>query len=212
MIGLNLNILVVDDHKMVCEAMAALIEKSGITNIVRTAINAHQALEIIKTKCVHVALIDARMPGISGIALSAIILKEHTHVKIIGMTSFDEDDTVVEMLQIGVHGILLKRNTSGAEINRCLQEVYAGRKFFSCEILAKLSQNEYNLRKAHFRFTRRESEILKLIAEGQSTKQVAAILQLKDSTVEDYRKEMLCKTGAKNTAELIAITLRNGLL
>jgi len=212
MAGLYHNVLVVDDHKMVCEAISALVEKSGLANKVFSSVTAQHALEIIKKKRIHAALIDARMPGISGIALASIILKEHAPIKVIGMTSFDEDDTVAEMLQIGMNGILLKRNTDGKEIRLCLQEVLSGRNYFTPDIQTKLSRNGYDLRKIAVRFTKRETEIIKLLTQGLSSKQVAETLQLKDNTVDEYRKLMLSKTGAKNTAELITFTLRNGLL
>jgi len=206
------NVLVVDDHKMVCEAIAALVEKSGLAGKVFSSVTTQYALEIIKNNHIHIAIIDARMPGVSGIELASILVKKYPLIKVIGMTSYDEDDTVVEMLQVGVHGILLKRNTGSEEIRYCLQEVIAGKNYFTPEVQTKLSQNEYDLRKVGPRFTRRETEIIKLITRGLSTKQIAATLQLKDSTIEEYRKMMLSKTGTKNTAELITFTLRNGLL
>jgi DNA-binding NarL/FixJ family response regulator len=128
------------------------------------------------------------------------------------MTSFDEDDTVIEMLRAGLHGILLKRNTTGPEIEQCLSDVLAGKNYYTPEIKFRLAQNGYDLLKPGVRFSKRESEILNLICQGQSTKQIAERLQLKDTTVEDYRKEMLKKANAQNTAELVAFALRNGLL
>lgn len=210
--GTQNRFLVVDDHEMVCTAIAALVEKSMSVPRVFTALNAHEALAIIKNNHIQAALIDARMPGISGLALAATILKEHPTTKVIGMTSFDEDDTVIEMLRTGMHGILLKRNTAGPEISQCLTEVLAGRNYYTPEVQARLAKNGYDLLKPRVRFSKRESEILHLICEGQSTKQIAERLHLKDTTIEDYRKEMLRKVNAQNTAELVAFALRNGLL
>lgn len=210
--GIQKRYLVVDDHEMVCTAIAALVEKSMSVPRVFTALNAQEAIAIIKNNHIHAVLIDARMPGISGLALAATILKEHPTTKVIGMTSFDEDDTVIEMLRTGMHGILLKRNTAGPEISQCLTEVLAGRNYYTPEVQARLTKNGYNFLKPQVRFSKRESEILHLICEGQSTKQIAERLRLKDTTIEDYRKEMLRKVSAQNTAELVAFALRNGLL
>lgn len=210
--GTQNRFLVVDDHKMVCTAIAALVEKSMSVARVFTALNAQEALALIKNNHIHAALIDARMPGISGLALAVTILKEHPTTKVIGMTSFDEDETVIEMLRTGMHGILLKRNTAGPEISQCLTEVLAGRNYYTPEVQARLAKNGYDLLKPRLRFNKRESEILHLICEGQSTKQIAERLHLKDTTIEDYRKEMLRKVNAQNTAELVAFALRNGLL
>lgn len=153
------------------------------------------------------------MPKTSGIELATQLLVEYPALKIVGMTSFDEDDTVVEMLQAGVHGVLLKRSTApGQEINHCLHEVLAGKNYFAAEVKEKLTQNGYNLSKQDLRFTKRERELLTLMCEGQSTKQIAETLSLQSSTIEGYRKALLKKTATKNTAELVALVLRNGLL
>lgn len=212
MVGLRHGILVVDDHEMVCTAIAALVEKSDAIHKVFTAFSATQATAIVQSNRIQVALIDARMPKTSGIELTAQLLMEYPTLKIVGMTSFDEDDMVAEMLQAGVHGVLLKRSTNGQEINHCLLEVLAGKNYFAAEVKEKLTQNGYNLSKQDLRFTKRERELLTLMCEGQSTKQIAETLSLQSSTIEGYRKALLKKTATKNTAELVALVLRNGLL
>lgn len=212
MAGLKCSVLVVDDHVLVCEAIAALVEKSDTIHKVFTAFSATQATAIVQANRIQVALIDARMPKTSGIELATQLLTEYPALKIVGMTSFDEDDTVAEMLHAGVHGVLLKRSTNGQEINQCLHEVLAGKNYFAAEVKEKLTQNWYNLSKQALRFTRRERELLTLMCGGQSTKQIAETLSLQPSTIEDYRKALLKKTATKNTAELVALVLRNGLL
>lgn len=210
--GLLQRVLIVDDHAFVCESMAALFEKSALVEKVFTAHHAAKALELINSHRIHTAFIDARMPEVSGISLAKTILKEHLSVKVICMTSYDEDDTVIEMLGCSPHGILFKRNTSLAEIDVCLQEVQNGKIFYTPEVQKRLSQNGYDLRKTPVQFSKRETEILHLICKGQSTKQIAIALQLQESTIEDYRKIMLQKSGTKNTAELVSFAHRNGLV
>lgn len=211
MAGAQLRVLVVDDHALTCEGLAALLEKQ-VQAKSYTAYNADAALTFLNQNRVHVALVDARMPGMSGIELMYRIQQEHPQVKVIGMTSFDEDETILELLRTGIPGILLKRNTSGEEIKTCVHSVMAGKTYYTKEIWNRLNQGGYNLIKETIRFTRREFELLMLLSEGNSTKEAAEILNLKESTVEDYRKVMLKKTHCKNTAELIAFSLRNGLL
>lgn len=192
--------------------MAALIEKSVGVGKTFTAYDAARALEMITQHRIHVAFIDARMPKVNGITLAKTILKEHNSIKVIGMTSYDEDDTVMEMLSCGLHGILLKRNTDGPEIDLCLTEVLGGRTYYTPEVQLRLGQHGYDRLKAPARLSSREMEILQLICQGYSSKQIAASLQLQESTVEDYRKVMLQKSGTKNTAELVNFAHRNGLL
>ncbi len=206
------HVLVVDDHKVVCEGLASLIANLKIVEKAYAAFNAAEALAIVRANKVDVALIDARMPETSGIALTEKIINEHPSVKIIGMTSFDEDETIVEMLQTGMHGILLKRNTGLDEVNQCILEVVSGRKYYTPEIQALLNNNGYNLTKPVVKFTGRELEVLQLICEGDVSKKIAEKLQLKDSTIESYRKEMLAKTATKNSAQLVSYAMRNGLV
>lgn len=210
--GLHQRVLIVDDHELVCESVAALFEKSALVEKVFTAYHAAKALELINNHRIHAAFIDARMPEVSGISLAKTILKEHPSVKVISMTSYDEDDTIIEMLGCSPHGILLKRNTSLAEIDVCLQEVEDGKIYYTPEVQKRLNQNGYDLLKTPVRFSKRETEILHLICKGQSTKQIALALQLQETTIEGYRKVMLQKSGTKNTAELVSFAHRNGLL
>lgn len=206
------NILVVDDHKAVCQGIASLIGGLETTGKAFTAFNCTEAMQIVKAHKVDVALIDARMPQPCGIELAEKLLHKYPSVKIIGMTSFDEDETIIEMLQTGMPAILLKRNTDRNEINYCLQEVLAGRKYYTPEIQNRLNANEYSLAKPIRRFTRREQEILQLICFGEPSKRIAQQLKLKESTIESYRKEMLKKSATKNTAQLVSYALRNGLV
>ncbi|MDZ7650685.1 MAG: response regulator [Cytophagales bacterium] len=103
-------VLVVDDFVSVCDGLAAMIEKSEHVSKVFTAYHAAKALEIVKQEKIHAALIDARMPTVNGIELIRMLQKEYSSIKLIGMTSFDDDDTVVEVLRMGVPGFLLKRS------------------------------------------------------------------------------------------------------
>lgn len=209
---MKIEALVVDDHKMVCEAIVALVEKSGLVDKVHLAFSGEQALEILKLKRIRVALIDARMPGISGLDLFKIISIEYNSMSVIGMTSF-EDDTVMDMLRAPIQGILLKSNTNGAEIALCLSEILSGRTYFTPEVQAKINSGQYNLlQRSRTILTKREQEILVYISQGNSAKEIAEKLGLKVTTVEDYRKAMLRKTKTTNVAELMAFSHRNGLL
>ena len=204
--------LVVDDHKMVCEAIAALVEKSSLVNKVHLAFSGAQALEMLTIKNIKMALIDARMPGISGLDLFKVIFQEYQSISVIGMTSF-EDDTVMDMLRYPVQGILLKSNTNSAEITQCLQEILGGQTYFTPEVQAKINSGQYNLlQRSRTILTKREQEILVFISQGKSAKEIAVKLGLKVTTVEDYRKAMLRKTKTSNVAELMAFSHRNGLL
>ncbi len=207
----QLCILVVDDHVMTCDGIAALVEKQT-SCAVTAAYSSTAALDILNKKRIHIAFIDARMPGMSGIDLIQLLRKENTTTKLVAMTSFDEDDTLLELLRTGVNGILLKRSASGIEIKQCLDAIVNGNNFYSTDIQTRLQRGEFNLVKETIRFTRRDVELITLLAKGYATKQVAEALSLKENTIEDYRKELLKKTNSKNSTELVSYALRNGLI
>lgn len=210
--GMKYRILVVDDFVSVCDGLAAMIEKSEHIKTVFAAYNATKALELLKREKIHAALIDARMPGVSGIELMRILQKEYSSIKLIGMTSFDDDDTVVEVLRMGVPGFLLKRSADSIEVNHCLEQVLGGKTYYTHEVQKKLLNNSFDLLKSPVRFSDREWEVLKLICKGYATKKIADSINLSANTVEDYRKSLLRKTSTKNTAELVDYAHRNGLV
>lgn len=206
-----LQALVVDDYKAVCEGLAALVEKSELFDKVYVAFTGEQALEILKTKWVHLAMIDARMPGLSGIELIKLKHKMYPSLKVVAMTSFDEEDTLKEIWSAKVNGILLKRSTDANEIKECLRVVFGGERYYSPEITELVKGFSLGEEPKPL-LTVREKEILHLICGGKSTKEIAAHYKLSVSTVEDYRKEMLRKTKAKNTPELVDYAHRNGIV
>lgn len=207
-----ITVLVVDDHLFVREAFGLLLKSTGLTKKIYSAATTSEAKEITKVNHIDIAFIDARLNESSGIILAATLMKQDPKLKVVGITSFDEDETITEMLQAGVNGILLKRNTDFREITHCLHQLMAGNNYFNQDITSRLARNDFNSRNSRLQFTKRELEVLALLTKGQSTKQIASTLELKENTIEDYRKEMIRKAGVKNTTELIALALRNGIL
>lgn len=206
-------VLVVDDHRMVCDALVALIEKTGLCRKALPAYSGEEGLSILKQEHIAIALVDIRMPGLSGSALVKIIEQEHPKVKVVGMTSFDDEDTIQEMLQLNLAGILLKRSTTSREINECLEMLSVGKSYFTDELKQLVQVKQLHPARApRTNFTDREMQVLNLLSEGQSSKLIAEHLDLKTSTIEDYRKGMLKKTDTKSTAGLVAFAMRNGLL
>lgn len=204
-------VLVVDDHSMVGELMAAAFQGWPAVKSVSCCTSAEDALQRVRQHRPDIAFIDARMPGMSGFELIKQLKSGFPRMRLVGMTSFEEDETLAEMLQIGVHGLLLKRSTSRQEIRLCLEGVMAGRNYFSAQVTQRITASPKLLQPPPH-LSSRELQILQLICQGYSTKQIADHVQLKEMTVDDYRKKMLSKTHTKNTAELVAFAHRNGLV
>ncbi len=203
----KVNALVVDDAKLFAESFAHLLTGSMHISKAWEAISAEQGISIIRKHRIQVAFIDARMPVTDGIQLILRLRKEYPKLLLIGMTGYSEAGTLSDLKHAGVHGILLKHHTGIQEINQCLQTVLKG-KFYSNSTVSLASIDV----RPTLNLTPRDFDILRLLCEGLATKEIAASLGLQQSSIEDHRKRLLHKTGTKNSTELIAYVLRNGLL
>lgn len=211
--GKKLSVVVADDSKMFCESLAALLEKIPNVHRVYMAYNGKQALEIVREQQVDLALLDVRMPIMDGLQAAEIILKDHAPTCVIGMTSFDEEATLIDLLRAGVHGILLKRSANRIELTTAINEVMNGRNYYHEEIRHVVDKNIHRLNvSSRTQFTARELEILRFTCSGKVAKEIAVALELSTGSVENYRKELLRKTNTKNVAELVTFAHRNGLL
>ena len=205
--------VVADDSKMFCESFAALLEKLPNIHHVYKAYDGQETLDLFRKYHIDVAILDVRMPVMDGLEAAEVILKDYPATKIIGMTSFDEETTLLDLLHVGVHGILLKRSANMAEVSLAIAEVINGRNYFNAEIRELIDRNINRLKEtSRSKFTPRELEVLYLTCRGLAAKEIAEALTLNTATIEDYRKEMLRKTKTKNVAELVTFAHRNGLL
>lgn len=211
--GKKLSVVVADDSKMFCESLAALLEKIPNVQRVFIAYDGKQALEIVRQHQIDLALLDVRMPVMDGLQAAEIILKDHAPTCVIGMTSFDEEATLIDLLRAGVHGILLKRSANRAELTTAINEVMNGRNYYHEEIRHVIDKNIHRLNvSSRTQFTTRELEILRFTCSGKVAKEIAVALDVSTGSVENYRKELLRKTNTKNVAELVTFAHRNGLL
>ena len=209
----EVNVVVADDGKLFCDSLGALLAQVPMINKVHITYNGKEALDVVKTHNIDLALLDVRMPVMDGLQAAERILKEHPHIKVIGMTSFDEEPTILDLLSVGVHGILLKRSANKTEIATAIKEVMDGKNYFNADIRKVVDKNMHQLNTpSRTRFTPRELDVLRLTAQGKSAKEIAEDLTLSTATVEDYRKEMLRKTKTKNVAELVAFAHLNGII
>jgi|GEM_PF-1230612 len=205
------NVLVVDDHKLICDSIAALIEKCDLVDKVYAAYSAVDAIGIVRSSSIQMMLVDARMPGMSGVDLMRSLQKSYPSLKFVAMTSFDETATLKELLTLKPNGILLKQSTGASDIHNCIAQIRLGQTYYSADALSRL-RNIDPLNFPTLSFGKREREILVLLSQGKVTKEIAEDLNLSAATVEDYRKELLKKTATKNTPELMVYLHRNGVL
>ncbi len=202
------NIFIVDDHPLVLEGLKSLLAENQEVTLVGTATNAFDAIVFLKQNVVDIAFLDINLPDISGIELCKKIKEEFPKVKCLALSTFSERSYISRMIQNGAMGYLLK-SSSKEEIFEAIRQVAAGGYFMNVN-LNETAKTETE--KALPYLTRREKEVLQLIAEGLTNHQIADKLFVSTLTIDSHRKSLLLKFEATNTASLIKLAAQFGLL
>lgn len=214
-------IFVADDHQLFIEGIKALTRDSQEVKLIGEAENGEDLLNQLKTIKPDVILMDINMPKINGIEATKKIRQLYPAIKILALTMFDDTLYVSEMIKAGASGYLLK-NAGRAELITAISTVNKGERYVSSEVSLKMidkmnagdhssSENKMPpVRKSDV--TKKELEILKLIATELTNAEIAAKLNNSPMTIITHRKNLLRKLGVKNTAGLIKYAMENGML
>lgn len=202
----EINVLLVDDHSIFLEGMEMLLSTEKTLNIVGTATDAPSALTILKNLNVDVVLTDLNMPGMDGIKLIRSGQSLEKPPKFIALTMIDDSSTVIETLEAGADAYLLK-NTSLVEIMTAIQAVMQHQSYVSPLINKMMITHLRSQHKHSADLTKRELEVLQLVAKGFTSRIIANELSLSIDTVKFHRKNLLSKLNQPNTASLVRYAL-----
>ncbi|MFM1875991.1 MAG: hypothetical protein RL266_1728 [Bacteroidota bacterium] len=207
----RIRLLLVDDHQIVLDGIKALLDGLDGFDCVATADNGQKALDLLKVFPVDVVLMDIDMPIMNGMDATRIIKKEYPNVKVISLTQHSERGMVKRLLDCGSDGYLLK-NIAQDELTSAIRKVNAGENAFSEEVAMSLAGKvvEKNANGVEIELTEREIEILSLIAEGLSSKQIGDKLFISPRTVDTHRTNLMNKLDIHNIAGLIRFAFKNG--
>ncbi len=192
-------IFITDDHYMVIEGIRSLLQYEKGIEWLGHAMNGASCLAFLQNEQPDVILMDINLPDISGIELCKEVTNTYPKVKIIGLSSFNQQSIIQKMMDNGASGYVLK-NATGEELIEAIETVMSGYKFLSIEAASTIKRNEDSKKPI---LTRREKEVLLLIAEGMTNNAIADKLFVSSTTVDSHRKNLLTKFDAKNTATLI---------
>jgi len=201
-----IRILIVDDHPLLREGIISLVGKQTDMRIVGEASNGKEALQLFKQRIPDVTLMDLRMPEIDGIAVMTAILGEFPDAKFIVLTTFSGDAQVLRALKAGARGYLLK-DMLRKELLEAIRTVHAGRKRIPAEIAAQIAEHA-----SDSVLTRREIEVLQLIAAGNPNKLVADKLSVSEDTIKMHVKSILSKLGVNDRTRAVTIALKRGII
>lgn len=194
-------VFIVDDHYMVIEGIRSLLQNEKNIEWMGHAMNAGSCLAFLKQQLPDIILMDISMPDKSGIELCREVKEKYPSVFIIGLSTFNQQSFIQKMMDNGASGYLLK-NASQEELIEGIETVMRGKTYLSDEAGQVLRKNDDSDAPV---LTRREKEVLELIAGGLTNNEIAAKLFLSSTTVDTHRKNILAKLSAKNTAELVKL-------
>jgi DNA-binding NarL/FixJ family response regulator len=204
-----LTVLIVEDHPVVVEGLQKLISEKGIATSCLVAYNGAQCLETIQLTQPDVILLDINLPDISGVDLCRDILQIQPSTRILAVSSYSDYSYIKRMVDNGALGYILK-NAPEQEIIDAIQAVSKGKKYLAEEVKEALDGKSNRTNQPAL--TRRELEVLSLIAEGFTNEEVADKLFISPLTIDSHRKNLLAKFQARNTASLIKLAMQNGYL
>ncbi len=212
-------IFLADDHLMVRDGLKSILAKSPAYTVVGEAGDGRSALESIEQLKPEVAVLDIAMPVMTGIEVARQLKKYHPEIKIIMLSQYDDEEYIKELLGIGIDGYILKENASD-ELLKAIDEVITGNKYLSPQVTTKVVTGFSSARGADRKdvvtrfeqLTNRETEILKLIAEGKTNREIASLLFISEHTVKAHRTNIMTKMGMKNLTEVIRYAIKKGLI
>jgi DNA-binding NarL/FixJ family response regulator len=200
-----IRILAVDDHALLRKGLAAVINAEPDLKLVAEAANGEDAIEKFRTHRPDVVLMDLQMPGLNGIEATVRILSEFPDARIVVLTTYKGDAQVLRALRAGARAYLLKGHDR--ELIETIHAVYDGRKKIPPEIAAELAEHATD-----DELSGREIEVLRLIAAGNSNKQIADVLFVAEATIKSRVTNILSKLGANDRAHAVTIALKRGII
>lgn len=202
--------VIVDDHPIVSEGLQVLFSQSKEVEIIRSFKTGAALLDYGGLGKVDIILLDVFLPDSNGIDLCLKIKKSYPKIIILAMSSQSERSIVLQMIKNGANGYLLK-SASLEEFKSCIYKAIEGELAFSNEVKGIVQKTNIHDLKAIPRLTRREKEILLLLADGKSTQEISDALFLSYLTVQTHRRNLLSKCQVKNVAELLKFAKENAL-
>lgn len=206
-----LKLLIVDDDALIRESLSILLEVEGEIEVVGTAANGEEAYNKCGMLSPDIVLMDVRMPVMDGVLGTKNIKASYKDIKVVILTTFKDDEYIKEALKNGAQGYILKNQASDSIVDS-LKAVAKGNMVFEKNVAEKISSllKEDNTEKVkHYNLTERESDILKLIGEGLSNKEIAAELFLGEGTIRNYITNLLEKLELRDRTQLAIFYLKN---
>ncbi len=211
-------VLLVEDHRIVRDGIKAILERHSDFHVIGETESAVDAIQLCKRSAPDVVLMDLSLPGMGGLDATSEILRHCPETKVIVLSMYDDEPTVLGALRVGARGFVLKK-ASLDDLVDAMRAVAKGGSYLSPQVsdylLARIQKGNLeakSLPPALQRLSPREVQVLRLVADGKTSKEIAVMLDLGVQTVRSYRKTMMKKVGLTNVADLTKLAVSTGLI
>jgi DNA-binding NarL/FixJ family response regulator len=212
-----LNVILVDDHKIMRDGIKAILGRGEEFRVVGEAENGTDAVQFVKRLRPDLVLMEIGLPGLNGVETTAEILRHHPDCKVAILSMYDDENTVVSAFRSGARAFILKK-ASATDLLGALRVVANGGAYLSPQVADRLLRRiqkgdleSKELASALKALSARELQVLRMVAEGKTSKEIAVMLDLREPTVRSYRKTMMKKLGVNNAAGLTQLAISIGL-
>jgi two-component system response regulator DevR len=211
-----IRLLIVDDHEMVREGLKAMLVSEPDFTIVGDASNAEQALELVERLRPDVILLDIRLPGVSGIEVCRTVTERYPETAVIILTTFTDESLIAQCIQAGARGFIVK-DIERFDLKRSIRAVARGEAAIDTKaaaaVLAQLRRApQLSQESLPEPLSSQQLVILRLVAQGLSSREIATQLYLSENTVKGYVQEILHRLGVKNRTEAVMVAVKQGWL
>jgi len=214
---MRFNVLVVDDHKIMRDGIKAILGRGDEFRVVGEAENGTDAVQFVKQLRPDLVLMDIGLPGLNGVETTAEILRHHPDCKVAILSMYDDENSVVSAIRNGARAFILKK-ASDTDLLDALRMVARGGAYLSSQVsdrlMKRIQKGDLESKQpasALETLSPREVQVLRMVAEGKTSKEIAVMLDLREQTVRSYRKTMMKKLGLNNVAGLTQLALSTGL-
>jgi DNA-binding NarL/FixJ family response regulator len=204
--GLTISILIVDDHRIVRDGLALLIEQAPDMKVVGTAATGEEALDLLQRLRPSIILMDLNLPGISGVQTIGAIRRQDAATPIIVLTMYEGDEDIRRALEAGATTYLLKHSISD-DLTSVIRDVHAGLQSLPADVQARLDAGAMQRS-----LSKREVEVLELVLEGSRNKEIAAALTISQETVRVHLRTIFTKLGVHDRTAAVKVALRRGII
>src|SRR5579862_546987 len=214
---MRFDVLLVDDHKIMRDGIKAILARAEEFRVVGEAENGTDAVQFVKRLRPHLVLMDIGLPGLNGVETTAEILRFNPECKIVILSMYDDENSVVSAVRAGARAFILKKASDG-DLLEALRMVAAGGMYLSPQVsdrlLTRIQKGDLDARQTPSvleTLSPREVQVLRHVADGRTSKEIAVLLDLREQTVRSYRKTMMKKLGINNVASLTQLALSTGI-